>query len=74
VPKQVEVSWSRTEEFIHTFTVEDDFTRENPVHEEALLDQIGNLTPYEELDAYDCCPDLSIIAVTDKEESADADS
>ena len=64
MPQQIQVSWSRTEEFTHTFTVQDDFDRDNPEHEEALLDQINNLGTFEELDAYTGCPDLSITEVT----------
>lgn len=64
MPKQIKVSWSRTEEFTHTFTVEDVFDRENPEHEEALIDKINSLGTFDELDAYTGCPDLSITEVT----------
>lgn len=60
--KRIEVSWSHTEDFTHTFTVEDDFDLEN---RDAVEELIADLDQQEMDEAFDGMPSRTIYSTTE---------
>ena len=65
MPKQLTVSWSQTEDFTHTFDVDDDLDADDT---DALEELIGDLDQDDLTKAFEGCTDLTISDVTEATE------